>query len=53
MNQIEATASNVRKKRYVIHASRVIGDWIRVYSNGRPYQSLGMRTPAEAFKLAA
>ncbi|GFE84977.1 hypothetical protein GCM10011487_69770 [Steroidobacter agaridevorans] len=35
------------------HASRVIGDWIRFYNNGRPHQSLGMRTPAEAFKLAA
>lgn len=35
------------------HASRDIGDWIGFYNNGRPHQSLGMRTPAEAFKLAA
>jgi len=35
------------------HASRVIGDWITFYNNGRPHQSLGMKTPAEAFKLAA
>ncbi len=35
------------------HASRVIGDWISFYNNGRPHHSLGMRTPAEAFKLAA
>ncbi|WP_407676687.1 integrase core domain-containing protein [Peristeroidobacter soli] len=31
----------------------MIGDWIRFYNNGRPHQSLEMRTPAEAFKLAA
>ena len=35
------------------HASRVIGDWIAFYNNERPHQSLGMKTPAEAFKLAA
>ena len=35
------------------HASRVIGDWINFYNHGRPHQSLGMKTPAETFKLAA
>ncbi|HEY5806796.1 MAG TPA: integrase core domain-containing protein [Povalibacter sp.] len=35
------------------HASRVIGDWISFYNNRRPHQSLGMKTPAEAFALAA
>ena len=35
------------------HASRVIGDWIRFYNNRRPHQALGMKTPAEAFALAA
>lgn len=35
------------------HASRVIGDWIGFYSNRRPHLSLGMKTPAEAFALAA
>jgi putative transposase len=35
------------------HASRVIGDCINFYNNGRPHQSLGMKTPAETFKLAA
>lgn len=35
------------------HASRVIGDWIGFYNNQRPHQALGMKTPAEAFKLAA
>jgi putative transposase len=35
------------------HATRVIGDWISFYNNRRPHQALAMRTPAEAFKLAA
>ncbi len=35
------------------HAMRVIGDWIAFYNNRRPYQALAMRTPAEAFRLAA
>ncbi len=35
------------------HASRVSGDWIGFYNNRRPYQALAMKTPAEAFALAA
>ena len=35
------------------HASRVIGDWIAFYNNRRPHQALGMKTPAEAYALAA
>lgn len=35
------------------HASRAIGDWIGFYNHGRPHQALGMRTPAEAYALAA
>ena len=35
------------------HASRVIGDWIGFYNHRRPHQALNMRTPAEAFALAA
>ena len=35
------------------HASRVIADWIGFYNNQRPHQALKMRTPAEAFALAA
>ncbi len=35
------------------HASRAIGDWIQFYIHKRPHQALAMRTPAEAFKLAA
>ena len=35
------------------NASRVIADWIGFYNNRRPHQALGMKTPAEAFALAA
>lgn len=35
------------------HATRAIGDWIRFYNNRRTHQALAMRTPAEAFRLAA
>jgi putative transposase len=35
------------------HASRLIGDWISFYNNQRPHQALGMKTPAEAYALAA
>lgn len=35
------------------HANRVIGDWISFYNHCRPHQALAMRTPVEAFRLAA
>jgi putative transposase len=35
------------------HVSRIIGDWIGFYNTQRPHQALGMKTPAEAFALAA
>jgi putative transposase len=35
------------------HASRTIGDWIGFYNNRRPHQTLGMKTHAKAFALAA
>ncbi|MFT3815883.1 MAG: integrase core domain-containing protein [Acidovorax sp.] len=35
------------------HASRLIVDWIPFYSHRRSHQDLSMRTPAEAFALAA
>ncbi|WP_407645607.1 integrase core domain-containing protein [Gemmobacter lutimaris] len=30
-----------------------MGDWISFYNNRRPHQALAMRTPTEAFRLAA
>lgn len=35
------------------HATRVIGDWIAFYNHRRPHQALNMKTPAQAFALAA
>lgn len=35
------------------HAMRVIGDWVQFYNHRRPHQALGMKTPAEAYALAA
>ncbi|KGV18529.1 IS3 family transposase [Burkholderia pseudomallei] len=35
------------------HASRAIADWIQFYNHRRPHQALKMKTPAEAFALAA
>jgi len=35
------------------HTNRKIGDWIQFYNHKRPHQALAMRTPNEAFKLAA
>ncbi|WP_374255877.1 integrase core domain-containing protein [Aquabacterium sp.] len=30
-----------------------MADWIGFYNNRRPHQALAMRTPAEAYALAA
>jgi putative transposase len=35
------------------HASRVIRDWIGFYNHRRPHQALAMKTPPEAYALAA
>jgi len=35
------------------HATRVVGDWIQFYNHRRPHQALGMKTPSEAYALAA
>ncbi|WP_232827701.1 integrase core domain-containing protein [Bordetella bronchiseptica] len=35
------------------HASRVVGGWIRFYNRRCPHRALGMKTPAQAFALAA
>ena len=48
----ELETENGRLKR-LQHASRVIGDWIVFYNHQRPHQALKMKTPAEAFALAA
>ncbi|WP_220032363.1 integrase core domain-containing protein, partial [Pseudoroseicyclus aestuarii] len=47
--------SCVHRHRFesIQHATRVIGDWISFYNHRRPHQALAMRTPAEAFTLAA
>lgn len=37
----------------VRHASRIIADWILFYNTQRPHQALKMKTPAEAYALAA
>ncbi|MEM7745785.1 MAG: integrase core domain-containing protein [Pseudomonadota bacterium] len=42
-----------RRPESLAHASRAIGDWVQFYNNQRPHQALDMKTPAEAFKLAA
>ncbi len=39
--------------RTTSNPSRAIGDWIQFYNHRRPHQALAMRTPAEAFRLAA
>jgi putative transposase len=35
------------------HVSRMISNWIAFYNHRRPHQALGMKTPAEAYALAA
>ncbi len=35
------------------HATRAIDDWISFYNHRRPHQALDMKTPDEAFALAA
>ena len=45
----------VHRQRFesLSHASRAIGDWITFYNTRRPHQALAMKTPNEAFRLAA
>ncbi|ANC45112.1 integrase core domain-containing protein [Pandoraea pnomenusa] len=45
----------VHRQRFetIQHAARVIGDWGRFYNHRRQHQALRMKTPAEAFALAA
>lgn len=53
---------NCNRERYLVvrhrfeslqHASRIIGAWIGFNNRQRPHQALKMKTPAEAFALAA
>ena len=45
----------VHRQRFdsIQNATRAIGDWIGFYNHRRPHQALAMRTPREAFNLAA
>lgn len=35
------------------NAESIIGSWIKFYNEERPHQSLGMKSPAKSFRLAA
>ena len=45
----------VHRQRFdsIQHATRAIGDWISFYNHKRPHQALAMKTPAQAYALAA
>lgn len=45
----------VHRQRFdsIQHAISAIGDWISFYNHRRPHQALAMRTPTDAFRLAA
>lgn len=50
---IKEQCSHCHRFDSIQHANRVIGDWISFYNHRRPHQALAMRTPVEAFVLAA
>jgi putative transposase len=45
----------VHRQRFdsIQHATRAIGDWINFYKHKRHHQALAMKTPAQAYALAA
>ncbi len=45
----------IHRQRFdsIQHATRAIDDWISFYNHRRPHQALDMKTPDEAFALAA
>jgi putative transposase len=45
----------IHRQRFdsIQHATCAIGDWVSFYNTRRPHQALDMKTPAEAFALAA
>ncbi|WP_083902376.1 integrase core domain-containing protein [Pandoraea sp. B-6] len=50
---MEAGGFNANHCEPLQHASRVIADWLQYYNHRRPHQALKMKTPTEAFALAA
>lgn len=55
VERVIRTLKCVHRHRFDLlqHANRLIGDWIHFYNHRCPHQALNMRTPAEAFALAA
>jgi putative transposase len=49
------TSQCVQQRRFENqrHATRGVGDWIEFYNHRRPHQALRVKTPAEAYALAA
>jgi putative transposase len=45
----------VHRQRFdsIQHATHAIGDWISFYNHKQPHQALAMKTPAQAYALAA
>lgn len=45
----------IHRQRFdsIQHATRTIGDWSSFYNHRRPHQVLDMKTPTEAYALAA
>jgi len=45
----------IHRQRFdsIQHATGAVGDWISFYNYRRPHRALDMKTPAEAFALAA
>ena len=45
----------IHRQRFdsIRRATRAISDWTSFYNHRRPHQALDMKTPAEAFALAA
>jgi putative transposase len=50
---LSTRAGSLRRFETQQHAMRIIADWIQFYNHRRPHQALGMKTPAEAYALAA
>ena len=53
IRSLKAQCGHRHRFESMAHARRTIADWIRFYNHRRPHQALAMRTPNEAFGLAA